>query len=291
MSTESTSVVVVQRNRVLKDESIQTQLLDSKGLFKTLSLLLASRVGLTTIPVALFLDMDYAYLERLWSEWERPLMVRMDYSRLPEPKDLGGILIDRIKSLRGICAYLTRKGCFPMISPKSDRFENINSIGVLLDDTTYKATIEAVGKGFDAGDLRLGKTIPHEIIKADFLEGAIENRHVISEATYMTERNRRSRYLSALRDYARYANETGKLLSSLDRFIRGCNTEDLSSLIPEEYQPLTASSLRRIMDICFVLRENVLAGLPKSDKYVVSLSLVPDHGWVLWDVYGSWYKR
>jgi len=111
-------------------------------------------------------------------------MIRVDYKSRPSAKPLGGIQLQSLEIVDRVCASLFDQGCLPWLHPNLDRFEDLFSAGILLTEESDLAEFEIVGKGFDAGDLRLGKAIPHESFTASLETGAISCHRIIEDAIY-----------------------------------------------------------------------------------------------------------
>jgi hypothetical protein len=61
--------------------------------------------------------------------------------------------------------------------------------------------------------------------------------------------------------------------------------------IPARYEKLPRSILSPLLPMIETIRFRVLSALPPSHVYVASFSYLPDRTWVLWDIYGDWYRR
>ncbi|MDO9080714.1 MAG: hypothetical protein Q7U44_07915, partial [Desulfuromonadales bacterium] len=171
-------------------------------------------------------------------------------------------------------------------------FEDEYSVGVLFQSKSHTVHAEVVGKGFDAGDLRLGKSRPHEVFTLDMQDSRIRQDFLVEESTYQMDAEQRKAYACKLKQYVSYVNEHCRLLPELDGIegfdISACNI-DFSP--PKNYTPLKPSLKVSLLRNVETLYYEVLNQLPPSSVYVASFSYLPDHGWLLWDIYGHWYKR
>jgi hypothetical protein len=149
--------------------------------------------------------------------------------------------------------------------------------------------MELVGKGFDAGDLRLGRATPQETLVVDLTRETLIKRVRIAQNAYEQERRTRSEMIRKLKAYTEFANKSGRLLASLSAFaVASTQTEPT---IPHRYTALTREQIHELIRLTRILQSSVIPKLPPSDVYVASLSRIRDKRWVVWDVYGSWYKR
>jgi hypothetical protein len=285
-------LIVASAADVWEDDKIPTNMLDRGGMYKMLSLVEAHRAGLPIPPSALLLEMDTKRLDYLLSRWRLPLMVRMDFKSLPSQKPLGGILLYSRKSLRAVAKFIFDQKCCPMFHPRFDRFKNVYSAGILIHPNRFDVRIEIVGNGFDASDLRLGNITPHESFVLDLLSHSISDRWMISEEEYVRAKESRVEKVKRLQKYIRFVNEKHVLLPSLDAFAgdRHDKTEE-EAFIADSYCPLPPRLLRSLQEIAWLAQTDVVKKLPESDTFVASLSYFEDQGWMLWDIYGQWYKR
>lgn len=263
--------------------------LKNKKLFKTLSLLLSSRAQIKVLPTALLLDYNNKYIDELITLWGLPLMIRMDFQVLPSKKLLGGIPLYNIEIIESVSEFIFRENCMPLFHPHLDRFEDLYSCGVVLNNKDFKCTIEIVGKGFDASDLRLGSSNPHEIININLFDGTVNERFIIPKGEYNKSKLERTKKINKYLNYIEFVNNGGLLLSSLNKF--KVTSKPANKNIPESYTAIPSYILKELANIIFKIRLDVLEPLPKSDVYIASFSYLPNRGWVLWDIYGSWYSR
>ncbi len=284
--------IVVSDSIKWTNNDIDSGYLRSRKLYKTLSLLLSSRAGVQVPPTLLMLDMKTEALNTAIQHFGLPLMIRMDYQSLPSQKALGGIPIYTLKETIEISKFLFRANCYPMFHPHLDRFADVYSAGVLLNNQDFEADFEVVGRGFDAGDLRLGDASPHESFKVSLFDDSIRDRSTISNRSYQQARSDRKKRMLKLMQYTKYVNKFGVLLPSLNDFepISIDHSAERTE-IPKEYVPMTRPIMRSLTKVAYTIRLEVINSLPFSDGYVASLSFLPKHGWTLWDVYGGWYKR
>lgn len=92
--------------------------------------------------------------------------------------------------------------------------------------------------------------------------------------------------------YTDHFNRTGILLSSLDA-VDPAPVRAVSRVVtvPKEYVPTPDDLVLSLLDESRALHSRVLPGLPSSESFVASFSYLAGTGWVLWDVYGQWYRR
>ncbi len=282
--------VVVGESETWSDAAVESTYLSAQGLLKSVSLLCALRAGINVPPTLLALHLRWEPIARVAQAWGYPVMVRMDYAHLPRRKPLGGIPLFNPRRVKDVCNQLLRRGLVPILHPNIDRFRDIYSAGVLLSTGTDQARVEIVGRGFDAADLRLGKSVPHEGFTIDLGNGRIVDRNVISTDLYGRARRERIATISRLQQYANYANSVGRLLSSLTSF-RPSRSQFAFHTVPTEYVPIPGGPVTELLSAAQIIQRHVLRSLPPSPVFVMSLSYMPDAGWVLWDVYGHWYRR
>lgn len=284
--------VIVTESEVWTDDYVDPNLLQEKGLFKTLSLVLAARASVDVPPTLLMLVKRMDIVTRFTEDWGLPLMIRMDFSSLPDRKTLGGIPLYALRTIDLVSEFLLAQGCYPLFHPHLDRFDDIYSAGVIMERSNYTIRVEVVGKGFDASDLRLGRSTPHESLEFDLLENSVISRNIISNSVYSSEKAARERRIQQYIRYTNYANKTGRLLWSLEDVDDYLLPHRVGRIqLPDEYSPLSDSLLRSLVEAVWSLRTRVVSHLPPSESFVASFSLLPNRGWILWDVYGSWYKR
>lgn len=293
LACQKISVADSREHEVISDPDYLEELLTSKGLLKTLTLLLANQAGLKVPPTLLMLEPNSAALERFGEEHEWPLMVRMDFTKLPRPKTLGGIPIRSLLIAEHINRFLFEHNCYPLYHPHLDRFKDVYSCGIQISAHSKELIIEVVGKGFDAGDLRLGKTTPQESIRASVSGGGFSRVSTVSPEIYSRQRKDRLRRMAQFQSYINYANNHGKLHHELERFSRDNpkSARGISRLIPDTYVPIPDKDVKKLCEQALLIRSMVLPKLPFSKDYVASFSLLPRKKWILWDIYGSWYNR
>ena len=275
----------------LADHSSLKDLLTSQRLYKSLSLLLADRAGINIPASLLLLAARPDVIASFISEWGYPLMIRVDYRSRPSAKPLGGIPLYQLDTMNRVCERIFAGGCLPLFQNDLDRFKDVYSSGVLLSNENDTAEVEAVGSGFDAGDLRLGKIIPHETISLDLTRGTAERRRVISDEVYARERSVRASLVKKLTSYISFANQSAMLLSDLNNLDLSSYSVDLEIQIPLHYERMPTELLSELLQIARTVKTIVLRDLPQSNIYVASLSYLTGVGWLLWDVYGDWYRR
>ncbi len=266
--------------------------LENKKLFKTLSLFLSQSEGIKVPPTALLLSVDIPLIKFLFKKWGAPLMLRMDYSGLPKRKYIGGIPVYTFDMLIRLSNFLIMNGFYPLLHPHYDRFDDEVSVGLILDKSSHDSIIEAVGKGFDASDLRLGSTIPHEIISFNNLSFNVEFRKIVDQSQYLVSVKERREKIRQLVSYIEFANRHGELLTSLkDIEVKDVLTSMKKLELNKEYTKISFSHLKKLMRESLKIQRKVLSQLPESQQFIASFSFLPQAGWLLWDIYGSWYKR
>jgi hypothetical protein len=217
-------------------------------------------------------------------------MMRMDYSALPPEKPIGGIPLFSKSAIRGASKRLYELKTIPLFHPHFDRFLDLYSVGLVIKRDDPLARLEVVGKGFDAGDLRLGFSTPHESAILDLLNGEVRDRSYISNEAYTVQVRERANRIHALRSYTDVVNSRGILVHNLDRLpVTVATSHDFE--IPDKYSPIPRALITELLHIGRRLRLHVIELLPRSQEYVASLSYLPVHGWMLWDIFASWYRR
>lgn len=255
-------------------------------------MLIAQRSGLRVPPSLLLLDSDMGAIDAFVTDWSLPVMVRMDYSTLPRRKTLGGIPLYGLEAIKRISAFLFDQSCLPLFHPELARLENEFSVGILVSKNAKTAKLDIVGKGFDAGDLRLGWANPHQSFDVDLLNDNLTPLGRISDKDYRVERIQRLERRARLSRYADFANENGKLLHTLDGLkVTESEITKHEAAIPEAYGAIPLFHLKELAKIAGILSFEVVGQLPPSKEFVGSLSYLRGHGWLLWDIYGEWYKR
>lgn len=292
LNTEVNDFIVASDSEVWKDSKISTEYLLVNHCYKTLSLVEALRAHIQVPPTLLLLKMNQQIIDYVIERWGLPLMIRMDYKSLPPKKTLGGIPLFTRKSTLTVAEFLFDTNCFPLFHCHLDRFEDIYSVGIMMSPNDHLIQIEVVGKAFDASDLRLGQAISHEHIEIDASTLSIFRRSRISHNTYLKERKRRSTKILRLREYIKYVDQNGRLLSSSEFSDIKCPSEpSYANFIPSKYIPLPNNLLDHLIEIIGVLHTHVIRMLPYSKAFVASLSYHGEKKWTLWDIYGHWYKR
>lgn len=199
------------------DKQINVDVLKHRSLFKTLSLVLSHRAGVPTPPLLLLCWPKLQLIREAGERWGWPLMVRMDFETLPSPKFIGGIQVFTVESAVHVSNYLFSHKCFPLFHPHIDRFWNQYSVGILFDPSNPSVVhAEIVGEGFDAGDLRLGAAIPHEMAQIDLEAQMVKPLSRIDKDSYTRECAARRLRIEALRRYITFVNAEGRLSSDLD---------------------------------------------------------------------------
>lgn len=287
------AIAVQDGKHLFVDHEIDLHFLKSKNLLKTLSLYLAFKAGIKIPSTLLIIGNEFNSLEDFGYRWNWPLMIRMDFEKLPRKKTLGGIPVKSLLIAKSICGFLQEQRCLPLFHPHLDRFKDIYSCGVLMTMESSEVVIEVVGKGFDAGDLRLGKITPHETISVNLLDNRKQSVSLVNSNLYNDQRAQRIDRIDAFMKYIEYANNYGKLISSLesDLLNRSNRNLNIGKKIPKSYLKLPDDQLKKLRNICSILHSHVLPELPYSNSFVASFSLIPSKGWVLWDIYGGWYSR
>ena len=265
-------------------------ILRKEELYKALSIFYTLQAGLIAPNTAILLNMDIRVVKMLIDMWGLPLMIRLDYQSLKSKKPIGGIPLKSLSTIVSVSDFLHKGSFIPILHPNLDRMDDIYSAGILLNLNDDLVHFEFVGKGFDASDLRLGFSTPHEHFDYDLAENKILKRSIISESEYDIERYRRQNKLHNLNKYVEYVNQRGSLLDNLDRF--DSKDEDLiPSILPYEYTPIPKRIFDDLTLIAMLIKNKVIVELPISDHYIISLSYMKKYGWVLWDIYGSWFNR
>lgn len=285
-------LVAAQSKAWQRGEPELVRLLESEKLYKSLSLLLACNARVHIPPSLLLLAVRRDLVEEFANEYGYPLMIRVDYRSRPKAKPLGGVPLYSLDTMQRVCEDLISRGCLPLFHSHLDRFKDIFSCGVLLADQVPNVDIEIVGRGFDAGDLRLGKAIPHETVELNLTTGRVGRHTIIADEVYQRERVIRARVVHKLKAYGNFVNQSATLLADLSQFdfeFRTANTPEM--MIPAHYEKMSSQSLEELLGIIRVIKSDVVRSLPHSKVYVASLSYLEVEGWILWDVYGDWYLR
>lgn len=252
-------------------------------LFKTLSLLLAKAAGVQ-IPNTLLLLGDPDTVREVWGRWTNPLILRVDFTKYPERKVLGGIAISCVDRLIELCGWLQGNGYVPLLHS----YINLYNAGILIS-SDGNLCVEVLGPGFDASGLRLGTANPHEVFN-------IVGRHettsaVIPHEKYLKERLGRLTNVARLKVYTDSVEGGGPLLANLEHLSVEHHIDWASSLVPDRYVPMPAELRRELRIAALRIQSDVVPSLPDSPALVASFSYIKGHGWLLWDVYGHWYVR
>lgn len=289
---EPATVLVAAEQRWHPDSPVDSGELVDQRCYKTLSLRLAASSGIAVPRSVLLLKNSADALEWVWRNWDTPLIMRVDYSALPRNKVLGGIAISSSETLRRLSDWLFRQSYYPLVHSFLDRFRNIHSAGALIARDSVEASIEVVGTGFDASDLRLGTCPPHEAFEVDLCTGHTFAHRQPSAQQYAASREGRIQSIARLQAYTRFVNAEGYLLSDLhDVEVSDEDKVSATALVPTKYAVLPESYRRALVQSCKRLRDDVIPILPRSATYAASFSYFEEFGWILWDVYGEWYVR
>jgi hypothetical protein len=276
---------------VLVNQEVTADYLTGRRVYKTLSLLIAGSAGIPVPPFLLLLNENAEALTSFAGQWSTPLMLRVDYGRLPARKPIGGVAVHRIETMGRLCQFILAQGCYPLIHPDIDRFSDVYSCGVILTLKDLDAELEFVGEGFDAGDLRRGTSVPHEKMRLALPSRTLKEHSVIDQETYELERRRRARYSAALGQYTQELNRLGRARAAISVPRSGpLRAKDLER-IPARYERVPSSILNSLIPLIETIKFRVLSTLPSSSVYVASFSYLPNRTWVLWDIYGQWYRR
>lgn len=281
-------VVLAGRNRIT-DERDVAGMLRRLRLYKTLSLLVADRAGIPIPPTAALMGWNDRVAGDAEAVWGLPIMLRMDYARLPRQKYLGGFPVATIDSLGALSLKLLNEGFVPVLHPHIDRFQDEYSVGVGIEPGMGMLLIEAVGPGFDASDLRLGKSCPHEHIVYDPTAEEIIERHIIEPNAYSRERILRIGRVRRLLGYVNWINREHRLATTLNDI--PFDDVECPQSIPRDYESMSENILSSLLYLAVKIAREVVPQLPRSRMFAASLSHIADVGWLLWDVYGGWYAR
>ncbi|MBW1667013.1 MAG: hypothetical protein JRJ66_02950 [Deltaproteobacteria bacterium] len=287
------NIILSMGKDIFQGGNIDLILLTRRKLFKTLSLAEASKEGLPILPTYVPLEYNETALSKILEVWKYPVIIRVDYTKLPRTKLLGGFPIRKPDIAKELAKFLFKEHYYPLFHPFVDRLRNIYSVGILINTDIDDLDIEILGKGFDASDLRLGHSVPHENLKLHRCGSSRAKRiSLISQSAYDKERERRKKKVNKMLKYIDFINEKGRLLSSLENFQDDVQNEtEISEIIPKEYNPMPKNLLNPLIEIVDIIQSNVIPKLPSSKTFIASLSYVNKKGWILWDVYGAWYYR
>jgi len=293
MNTQS-DFIVVQQGIACGEGAINARVLKERKLYKAHSLCVAHISGIRTPPTIVLLDDIPALAEKFLASWGFPVMMRMDYASIKEgDRPLGGVSVRTMTTLVKISSWLFARGFYPILHPDYDRQKNILNANISMTPSNREILIEVVGQYFDATDLRRGIITPHEILKIDPVEGNILDRKIVSEDNYQKAREIRAAQINKHNQYNDIANKEDRMRTSLEDILP--EKEKIAEIflhIPDRYQPISRDQIKHLTSIALALQMKVVQKLPPSSSAVVaSMSLMPDLGWVLWDVYGPWYQR
>lgn len=285
--------IYADSNRIIENDDIDCSILRGKKLYKSLSIVEAQRANVAILPTLVLGEMNRPALDKVMEKWGLPLTVRMDYSELRSGKPLGGIPIQSREMCEKVSAFLFQKGFIPMFHPFVDRFKNISSIGATLVNGESEVIVEVVGEGFDASDLRLGESNPHQIISLDIEDESVLSNRLISADSYQKFRADRMIQRRRFERYIEYANLKGELLPVITELGNEESQGDSLGLsaLPERYKPLPRSLTKELIVQLSNVYYHVLPKVPYSGRYVASHSYLKGRGWRLWDLFGSWYFR
>jgi hypothetical protein len=279
--------IVINNKKILKSPE---KFLFRNNLFKSYSLLLALK---NKIPVSdttvLTSTNSVDMLEDYWNNFDKPVMLRMDYEKFPNEnnKFIGGIPVYELSTLKEICKFLFRYKYIPVLQPYSNRFKNEYNMNCSFSNDNNELYIELAGKGFDAGDLRLGKIESHEKIVFDYNLWKILSRKIISSQEYIYTKRRRESYIAKMETYIKYANNNDELLNDISTLEENKNSCEVN----KEYIPVSKNLIEEVALLSYIIRKKILPLLPFSKDYVASISILENRKIVLWDIYGNWYYR
>ena len=284
-------LIIVKKDKVQMNENIDRDFLSSNKFYKMLSLVEAYRDNIKVPPTLLIVEQNNEAIQQIVDFWKLPLMLRIEYKTRGDRKFLGGIPIFKENSIYELISFLRSKGYYTILHPNINRFEDIYSVGILLEQKKSYVYIEVVGEGFDASDLRLGQTIPHEYLKINMLDFSVEERHIIPQELYYKERQKRIEKIKKLLSYIEFVNKNNKLLYSLEDLLSDIEIQEPPVVIPTTYNPLPRWLINSLVEICSNLYFNTIKRLPRSETFAASLTNTKKDGWILWDIYGGWYAR
>lgn len=284
--------ILILGKELLKENEIEKiiKFLESNKFYKTLSLAIALKVGIRIPATVLLLELNKDNLKEVYNLLGLPLMIRVEYRSLPNKKVLGGIPLYSKETIRNISSFLFEKNYFPVFHPNIMRSEDQYSTGVLIDSNNKEIFVETVGEGFDASDLRLGSSIPHEQFKIDSFNFKVKEKKIISLGDYMREREKRLIKIKKINEYIEYVNKENKLLDSFEFNNLKEVSNDFYS-VPKKYTPMPYIIEKELVEICRLVYIHVTNILPPSKSFAISLSYIKNIGWILWDIYSGWYCR
>ena len=284
--------ILIEKSCTEYNYQLHEKFLREERLLKTLSILVSGHNLINVPPTLLLLEKCDTVLSDVISRWGVPLMIRLDYKTLPKNKPLGGIALGSRKSIVKVCDFLFKEECYPVLHPNIERFDDEYSVGISIKPYDYECLIEVVGSGFDASDLRLGASTPHETIKLDSLGKSLIKKSVVSRKEYSKTRKDRIDKIIKLSNYTEYVSREGRLLSSLSRFCsKVSDISEYEMKVPKGYRILPEEYLIQLKKIIGNIQRKVMDRLPLSSECVASLSYIRKKGWILWDIYSKWYSR
>jgi hypothetical protein len=256
--------------------------------YKSYSLLLAHTNNITILDTLILASSDSIdVLENYLNCFPNPIMLRMDYASLQGSKFIGGIPVNTVSALRKLCLFLFDNGYIPVLQTYTNRFENQYSFGCLITNKDDEIIIEFVGKGFDAGDLRLNLTNPHQKISYDYTNWKILSNEIKYDE-YLNAKAERELYIGKMESYFKYVNTDNKLLLGKDLdLLKGENSKKLN----DKYIPVTKNEIDEAAFLSYIIKTKVIPFLPFSQDYIASFSILENKECVLWDIYGKWYQR
>jgi hypothetical protein len=255
--------------------------------YKSYSLFMANNNNINILDTLILTSVDSVdVLEEYLNCLSEPIMLRMDYASLSDSKYIGGIPVYTLSALKKICLFLFNNGYIPVLQPYPDRFRNLYGISCLVSNNNDELTIEVVGNGFDAGDLRLGLSKPHEEIVYDCNDWEILSKEIISSDEYLNSKVKRELYSGKMEAYIKYVNSKYELLKNINNFKEG----DIRKL-NDNYSPVTRQIIDEAAFLSNVMRMKILPLLPFSQDYIISFSVLENGEITLWDIYGKWYYR
>jgi hypothetical protein len=256
--------------------------------YKSYSLFLAHANSISILDTLILASIDSIdVLENYMNHFSNQIMIRMDYASLNGSKFIGGIPVNTLIALKKICLFLFDNGYIPVLQAYTNRFENLYSFGCLIKNMDDELIIEFVGKGFDAGDLRLNLTNPHQKIRYDCTNWKIVSNEIIQDE-YVKAKEKRESYIGKMETYIKYVNSESKLLISKDLdLLEGENRKTLN----KEYIPATKCEIQEAAFLSYIIKTKIIPLLPFSQDYIASFSILENKKCVLWDIYGKWYQR
>jgi len=285
--TKKGKFIVINNRKILASPE---QFLFQNNLFKSYSLLLALKNKIPVSRTIVLTSIDSVdVLEEYCGKYNRPMMLRMDYENFPSAynKFIGGIPIYKLDTLKKICRFLFNNNYVPVLQPYSNRFNNVYNINCSLSDEKDELYIELTGKGFDAGDLRLGIIGSHEKIVFDYKFWKILSREIIPPQEYVSSKRKRESYIAKMEAYIKYVNNNNKLLNDISML----EEEKYNFELDENYVPVSKGTIEEIALLSYLIRKKILPLLPFSKDYIASISILENNKTVLWDIYGEWYYR